>query len=191
MTAAPPETGRMLLCWESESSPYLNPAYTPSMASCSGVPWMCAASCRPSLQWHSTKVTPGELKHREEQFSAERTKDARQHIWHFISLEGIQEKTQFSGVCFRKKLWNFLAWKKMFNYNRMSRFHNVQLQCNWFMALKKSDLILYLTTRFYFGKSIGRLHFSKSLSLKLKLKALFLPQCADHLFKTLLNATGP
>lgn len=74
------------------------------MESCSGVPRIRAASCRPSLQWHSTKVTPGELKHREEQFSAERTKDARQRFWHFISLEGIQEKTQFSGVCFRKQL---------------------------------------------------------------------------------------
>lgn len=34
----------------------------------------------------STKVTPGELKHREEQFSAERIKDAPQCFWRFIYL---------------------------------------------------------------------------------------------------------
>lgn len=71
----------------------------------SGCLFRCAGHhCSDTL----TKVSPGRQR---EQFSADRIRDTCQSFLHFTYLAGIQEKNQFSGVCFRKQQ-NFVCIKK-------------------------------------------------------------------------------
>lgn len=67
----------------------------PVLGGCGGVFCHAGHHCSDT----PTNVSPGRQRR---QFSAERIKDACQTFLHFICLAGIQEKCQFSELCFGK-----------------------------------------------------------------------------------------